>query len=436
MLVTPGVRLVLFDLDGTLVDHQSAAAEGLERWLLGAGWATKDAIPALVARWEEVAEAHFPAYRTQRTTFSGQRRLRLRDFLPEVGIDPTSWSVDRLDEVFAAYDTEYGHAWRAFDDALPCLEALEGLTAVAVLPNGDQDQQQATVTVTICEGAGRGTGGGPRPVVAGCGAPERTRAREADGPPLPVTVHFHPDRLVSGTLLLEVLAREGVYRSQFETGTSTGGLTAHLGGDRWAWESRLFGGAYDFARAGQRPKYGSLNFRRRLTGGSPRFGSAHLRLRASVLERVTFCYPDSASEPTQMATATRMSLIEVAEADAQDQLDDYIEARVHGPLRLATDVEAVVLDPCYTGTEVERAARGLPCAVEWHPGFHVDAALLRAHPGYRGQRYVDLAVSLARGGHLDARALGDAARSGDHEEQDLKRAWHYIARFGAPSAAS
>jgi uncharacterized protein DUF3626 len=51
-------------------------------------------------------------------------------------------------------------------------------------------------------------------------------------PELRVTLNFHPDRLASGVPMLEALARDGVYRSQFETGTSNGGLTAYEGGDR------------------------------------------------------------------------------------------------------------------------------------------------------------------------------------------------------------
>jgi beta-phosphoglucomutase-like phosphatase (HAD superfamily) len=30
-------RLVLFDLDGTLVDHEGAAAKGVEQWLMANG---------------------------------------------------------------------------------------------------------------------------------------------------------------------------------------------------------------------------------------------------------------------------------------------------------------------------------------------------------------------------------------------------------------
>ena len=72
-------------------------------------------------------------------------------------------------------------------------------------------------------------------------------AARSAGPPvdpsLRVTLQFHPDRLHGGTPILRALASAGVYRSQFETGTSNGGLTAHPGGDRWKWESRIFGTA-------------------------------------------------------------------------------------------------------------------------------------------------------------------------------------------------
>src|SRR4051812_34925722 len=121
-----------------------------------------------------------------------------------------------------------------------------------------------------------------------------------------VTVHFHPDRLVAGTPILDLMARDGVYRSQFETGTGNGGLTASPGGDRWRWESRIFAGAYDGGPPADRPKYGSLNFRRRLVGGSPRFGSAYFRLGPHTLARTTFCYPDSVFEPEHSGVASRL----------------------------------------------------------------------------------------------------------------------------------
>ena len=67
-------------------------------------------------------------------------------------------------------------------------------------------------------------------------------------PALHVTLNFHPDRRVGEVPILQAMALDGLYRSQFETGTSNGGLTAHPGGDRWSWESRIFGNAYDEVR--------------------------------------------------------------------------------------------------------------------------------------------------------------------------------------------
>ncbi|HEY7223885.1 MAG TPA: DUF3626 domain-containing protein [Micromonosporaceae bacterium] len=265
---------------------------------------------------------------------------------------------------------------------------------------------------------------------------------EPGDPSWRVTLQFHPDRLTptpAGPVpILAEMARTGVYRSQFETGTSNGGLTAHEGGDRWRWESRMFAGVYDREPAAARPKYGALNFRGRLIGGSPRFGSAYLRLDPRVLSRTTFCYPDSVFEPERFAVASSLSTV-VACARARDHdprtwdpLDDYVEAHVHGVVQLDRDVEALVLDPCYRGTEVETLSGRLDCAVQWHGGFILDTTTLRQHPDYRGAELVALGVALARDDRLDPRIIGDAARTGAYNLQSLKRVWHYIARFGSP----
>ena len=251
-------------------------------------------------------------------------------------------------------------------------------------------------------------------------------------PTLRVTLNFHPDRLLRGEPILDAMAEDGFYRSQFVTGTGNGGLTAYHGGDRWRWESRIFNGAYDGAPAHERPVYGALNFRRKPVGGAPRFGSAHFRLTAEPLARTTFCYPDSFLEPTDFGVSSRMGLIALALADRQDDLDDYIEAQVHGPVRLHSEVEALVLDPCYRGTSVESAALRLGCPLEWHPGFRLTVEELRRRPGYRGQEYVDLGARIAVDGVLDPRIVGDAARTDLHDPQAVKKVWHYLARFGAP----
>lgn len=242
-----------------------------------------------------------------------------------------------------------------------------------------------------------------------------------------VTLQFHPDWPHLGERVIESMARDGVYRSQFETRTSNGGLTAFPGGDRWRWESRLFTGRYDEGPDAERPLYGALDFRGYAHGASVRFGSAYVRLRPEVTQRTTFCFPDSVFEPEAVGGPERIDeLVALCDAAQHDLLDDYVEAHVHGGVRFAEDVEAVVLDPCFEGSPVEAAAERLGCPVEWHPGFAVVTAGL--DPDYRGPEFVALAQALAE--VLTPDVIGDAARSGDHDLQSLKRVWHYLARFG------
>jgi len=126
-------RGVLLDLDGTLVDHESAAAAGLRGWLPTIGLVPTE---AAIARWTAVQEAHLAAWRDGRITFAEQRRRRLRDYLGRDGTDA------ELDELFAGYVTHYEGAWRAFDDAAAALTALAAAgVPTAVLTNGTRGQQ-------------------------------------------------------------------------------------------------------------------------------------------------------------------------------------------------------------------------------------------------------------------------------------------------------
>lgn len=246
-----------------------------------------------------------------------------------------------------------------------------------------------------------------------------------------VTLQLHPSWPFGDGLVIESMARDGVYRSQFSTGTSNGGLTAHPGGDRWRWESRLFAGRYDAAPASERPVYGAWNRRSDPYGGAIRFGSAHLRLRPEVVARSTFCFPDSALEPTDVGGPELLPhLCALADAAGLDDLDECVEAHVHGGVRFDTDVEAIVLDPCHADGPVREAAERLGCAVELHPGFR--ASVDDLDPAYRGPHVVDLARALAEphGGVLDPEVVATAARSGRHEPQHVKQVWHCLARFG------
>lgn len=254
--------------------------------------------------------------------------------------------------------------------------------------------------------------------------------RAPGGPARPdaaVTLQFHPDWPHRGGLVIESMAAAGVYLSQFATGISNGGLTAFAGGDRWRWERRLFGGRYDDADPATRPVYGAWNRRGDRYGGAVRFGSCYFRLRPDVVGRSTFCFPDSVLEPADIGGPELLPLLcRMADGSGFDDLDECVEAHVHGPVRFDADVEALVLDPCFASSAVEDAAARLGCPVQFHPGFR--ASPDQFDPDYRGPHIVALARTL--GDELTPRLIGDAARSGMHPPQLIKQVWHCLARFG------
>jgi hypothetical protein len=278
----------------------------------------------------------------------------------------------------------------------------------------------------------------------------------------PVTINFHPDRLLAdGRPVALALRDEGVYRSQFETQISNGGLTAYPGGDRDRWEAAMFGGAYQAAAAAEHPKYGGLNVLHHLNGACPGFGSCHLRLRAPVLGRTTLIYGDSVFEPTDIAVADVLEpvLAPLLESDwftpspqpvLTRALEDYVEAQVHGPLELGADVEAVVIDPAFADTPagdlLVDAAERHGFAAEWRPGRVLPLDGIPTDTPQDGEprlwkdfcaggRARALAERVTGGAPLDAANIGATAAAAPHDAetlQQLKYLWRMVVADGEP----
>jgi len=295
-----------------------------------------------------------------------------------------------------------------------------------------------------------------------------------------LTSNFHPDRLcVDGRSVMRALAEDGVYRSQFVTKISNGGLSAHPGGPRFRWESRMFAGAYDDAPGVERPVYGGLDVWHHPDGASPRFGSCAFVWDTAVMERATFSWQDSVTDPEHMGThdafedvasqlleslaggsALGMELELEDAVGAIDSgvlppsrgraLDDYIEAQVHGALTLQM-VEALIIDPSFTRSPVfedmAQAASAYGFEIVEHAGFvlepeDVPGELRGAHiPEFA--RWV--AERFAGGGGLDAETIGRAAVDivrhpeaweewGDQADvlQWVKYVWHILVLRGRP----
>ncbi|MFI1992123.1 HAD family hydrolase [Actinoplanes sp. NPDC020271] len=124
---------VLFDLDGTLGDHDSSVTAALTAWLPTIGMVADQ---TTITRWHEVAETHLAAWRRREVDYAEQRRRRLRDF----GL---GYGKEDLDLIFAGYLVEYEKAYHAYDDVPEAIAAVaaKGLK-VAVLTNGSATRQR------------------------------------------------------------------------------------------------------------------------------------------------------------------------------------------------------------------------------------------------------------------------------------------------------
>ena len=286
-----------------------------------------------------------------------------------------------------------------------------------------------------------------------------------------VALHFHPDRPGgksedggSAKTVTACLLDDGVYRSQFETGISNGGLSAHPGGARDEWERSLFGGAYhgdgynseddtgDSRGSWRtlRPTYGALDVLGSASDGpAPRFGSCFLVLKPEVLARCTFTLGGSADKPKWQGTMEEFDgvlagMLEesfmrestlgavgemrppklvahilargegdgISERARSGNLDFYAEAQVHGQVLLDRDVEGLVADPSFrdgqTGRDLVALAEKFGFGLRWHVGSEIRVEDVPSN--FRGPTVPSLAARIASDGMLNAKVIGDAVR--------------------------
>ncbi|MFF0268001.1 HAD family hydrolase [Kribbella sp. NPDC004536] len=127
------LRAVLFDLDGTLVDHESAAAGAVVVWAAEYGVVGAE----VAANWAAVSDKYYQRYQRRELTFAEQRRLRVREFL---GVDVDDAEADAM---FEGYVRRYEARWSVYGDVVPALRAVRGAgLGAVVLTNGNTAHQR------------------------------------------------------------------------------------------------------------------------------------------------------------------------------------------------------------------------------------------------------------------------------------------------------
>lgn len=128
-------------------------------------------------------------------------------------------------------------------------------------------------------------------------------------------------------------------------------------------------------------------------------------------------------------------------------LNQFIEAQVHGDVLLRQDVDALFADPSFQGTETGGVLLELceryQVELRWHHGFRL--SLEDVPRDFRGPTMPSLAERVAQSGFVDASAIGAIVRdlhvnpgawsdrgSFDDVLQELKLLWHVLVKYGAP----
>lgn len=144
MTLTDQTRAVLFDLDGTLLDHEAARDAGILAMLSQDRELTDESREHYVAVWRENSETLYMRYLAGEITFEQQRLHRILRFAEIAGLeipdDDAAWAL------FRHYQRGYEDNWRAFDDVAATIARLRELgIPFAVVTNGPGAQQNAKV---------------------------------------------------------------------------------------------------------------------------------------------------------------------------------------------------------------------------------------------------------------------------------------------------
>ncbi|MFD9948907.1 HAD family hydrolase [Nonomuraea sp. NPDC059023] len=135
------IKGILFDLDGTLMDHRAAADAGIAAWI--EDWIAARApglpLPERAATvWAELEEVHLSAWHAGECDLPEQRRRRIRGICQALGLAVP----EDLDAAFAAFTRHYRAGWSPYPDVHEALARLGGYR-LGVLTNGSSPVQIA-----------------------------------------------------------------------------------------------------------------------------------------------------------------------------------------------------------------------------------------------------------------------------------------------------
>lgn len=141
------IEAVIFDIDGTLVDHHRAIEEGIEEFFEEYFFDSDIELDEFKEIWEEEHDKFVEQFLDGEITFEEQRVLRVKGVFDRAGKDIDEKTAR---EYFDFYLDAYERGWELFGDVLDCLDSLDGYR-LAILSNGDSSQQRQKLMDTGIE---------------------------------------------------------------------------------------------------------------------------------------------------------------------------------------------------------------------------------------------------------------------------------------------
>ncbi len=143
------IRGVVFDLDGTLLDHDGAELAALSKLyptLLDGDDEPRQWLPfpEFAAAWHEAAERGWQRYVAGELSFAEHRTWRVQQVIAlqdETGAGGRPLSEQEVSDIFDRYLAMYEKSWSLYPDVLLCLEALAAYP-LGMITNGDGKQQR------------------------------------------------------------------------------------------------------------------------------------------------------------------------------------------------------------------------------------------------------------------------------------------------------
>ncbi|MCO7126431.1 HAD family hydrolase [Sporolactobacillus shoreicorticis] len=135
--------MIFFDLDDTLLDHETADANAVSDFYNK----YKENFPVTKClfreKWDQLSAQYFQLFLDGKYSFQQQRRMRMRALFARALTD------HEADVLFSDYLEFYEQHWKCFPDVLPCLNALfrKG-QKLGIISNGSSTQQMKKLKKT------------------------------------------------------------------------------------------------------------------------------------------------------------------------------------------------------------------------------------------------------------------------------------------------